>query len=401
MSRLARTRLLPALLVGLVSLVVPAGPARAAERVDLFVSDVSDSPDPVFAGSTVPYAVSVGNRGPGTATGTRVTAPLPAGVSFHPLDWDDRCSATTTLVTCDLGTLGASGMASLLIIQVTPAEAGTLSMTFTVSAAEPDRDPSDNARTATTTVTTPTEADVALQLSGPYGPVHAGTSFFISAQMSNAGPATATGVAARLRIPAGLSIDSSASCVPDGSDSVCTFGPTELPPSTGAIAPIAVTASASGTHTISGSIGADQPDPQPANNAASVTVTVLPAADLAVTIGESADPTPPGRPLTYTVTVSNQGASPSAAHLAQEWSATVSGGLTLLAVQASQGACGSATAGRVECDLGTLAGGATATVVVELRPQGLGTVTSQARVTGTEYDGNPTNDLASETTVVG
>ncbi|WP_446218551.1 hypothetical protein [Micromonospora sp. IBHARD004] len=401
MSRFARTRLLPALLLGLVSFVVPAAPAHAAERVDLFVSDVSDSPDPVLAGSNVSYTVAVGNRGPGTATGTRLTAPLPAGVSFRPLDWDDRCGATTTLVTCDLATLGASGMVSPLIIQVTPTVAGTLSMTFTVSAAEPDRDPSDNARTATTTVTAPTEADVALQLNGPYGPVHAGTLFFISATMSNAGPATATGVTARLRIPAGLSIHSSASCVPDGADPVCTLGPTELPPSTGAVAPIGVTASAPGTWTISGLISADQPDPQPTNNAAAVTVTVLPAADLAVTIGESADPTPPGRPLTYTLTVTNHGPSPSAAHLVHEWSTTVPGGLTLLSVDASQGGCGSPGAGQVECDLGTLAGGASATVAVDLRPHGPGTVTNQARVTGSEYDPDRTNDVAGETTVVG
>ena len=178
MSRLARTRLLSALLLGLVSVVVPGRPARAAAPVDLFISDVSDSPDPVFAGSTVSYTVQVGNRGPGTATSTLLTAPLPAGASFQGSN-DDRCSATSTLITCDLGTLGAPGMASPVIIQVRPTEAGTLSLTFTVSSAEPDANPSDNSRTATTTVTTPTEADVALRLSAQYNPIYAGTQFLI------------------------------------------------------------------------------------------------------------------------------------------------------------------------------------------------------------------------------
>lgn len=127
---------------------------------------------------------------------------------------------------------------------------------------------------------------------------------------------------------------------------------------------------------------------------------MLPAADLAVTVGESNDPSLPGRPLTYTLTVTNHGPSPSAAHLTDEWSATVAGGVTLLAVEPSQGGCASTTAGRVECDLGVLAGGATATVAVSLRPQGVGAVTTEARVTGTEYDGDPTNDTATETTAV-
>lgn len=399
MPRLARTRLLSALLLGLVSVVVPDGPARAAAPVDLFISEVSDSPDPVFAGSTVSYTVDVGNRGPGTATSTLLTAPLPAGASFQGSN-DDRCSATSTLITCDLGTLGAPGMASPVIIQVRPTEAGTLSLTFTVSSAEPDANPSDNSRTATTTVTTPTEADVALYLSAHAGPIYAGTPFFIDAGVRNWGPATATGATARLRLPAGLSVVSGATCVPDGADSVCVVGPMELPPSTGVAAPIALTASAPGNFTIPGSATADQPDPQPANNIGSVSLTVLAAADLAVTVSESSDPSLPGRPLTYTLTVTNHGPSPSAAHLTDEWSATVAGGVTLLSVEPSQGGCGSTTAGRVECDLGVLAGGATATVAVSLRPQGVGTVTTEARVTGTEYDGDPTNNTATETTEV-
>ncbi|SCL20017.1 conserved repeat domain-containing protein [Micromonospora rhizosphaerae] len=401
MSRPARTRLLSALLLGLVSVVIPAGPARAADPVDLFISDVSDRPDPVFAGSTVSYFVSVGNRGPGTATGVLLTAPLPVGVSFQSSGGDDRCSATSTAVTCDLGTMGAPGVTSPLIIQVTPTEAGTLSLTFTVSSDEPDADPSDNTRTATTTVTTPTEADVALQLNASAGPTYAGTQFFISAGAFNSGPAPATGVTARLLLPAGLSVLFGAACVPDRVGSVCTVGPMELPSPGGSIALIALTASAPGAYTISGSVTADQPDPQPANNSGAVTITALPAADLAVTVSESADPAVPGRPLTYTLTVTNRGPSPSVVHLTDEWSGTVAGGLKLLSLEPSQGGCGSPTAGRVECDLGTLASGATATVAVSLRPQGVGTVTNQVRVTGTEYDGEPTNNAASETTAVG
>ncbi|MGR6317433.1 DUF11 domain-containing protein [Micromonospora soli] len=335
MSRLARTRLLTALLLGLGSVVVSAHPARAAGSVDVFV-DVSGAPDPVWAGGSLFYSVAIGNRGPDSATGTLVTAPLPAGVSFVSSS-DARCGAPSNLVTCDLGTLGASG-ALPLIIEVRPTEAGLLSMTFTASAAEPDADPSDNTATVTTTVATTTEADLALRVNPPTTPVHAGSTFFVGIEMHNGGPAPATGVTTTLRVPAGLTIGSAASCVPDGPANLCTIGgPTSLPPATGVAGPIAVTATAPGDWTITGSVTADQPDPQPANNVSSGTVTALPAADLSVTIGESADPTPPGRPLTWSLTVTNHGPSPSVAHLAHEWSTTVPGGLALLSVEPSQG----------------------------------------------------------------
>ena len=162
-----------------------------------------------------------------------------------------------------------------------------------------------------------------------------------------------------------------------------------------------MSASVAGNHTISGSVTADQPDPQPANNVDSVTFTVMPGADVAVTLAESADPTDPGKALAYTATVTNHGPSPaSAVRLTDEWSATVSGGVQLLTAGASQGQCTLTAAERIDCDLGELASGATATVTVRLRPRGVGSVTNHTQVTATEHDRDPTNNLATETTSV-
>lgn len=402
MLRLRRTVILPALLLGLVPmLVVPAGAAQAAEPIDVFIANVEDSPDPAYAYATVDYVVSVGNRGPGTATAITLTAPLPAGVTFQPSTGEDRCNATPTTVTCDLSTLPANAMASPVVIGVRPTTDGLLSMTFTASAAERDADLSNNTQTETTTVTMPIDADIALELDAGAGPMYAGELFFISAGVFNSGPAPATGVTAVLRLPAGLSVISGASCIPDDAGSVCTIGPMELPASGGGIALLGMSASAAGIYTISGSVTADQPDPQPANNIDSVTFTVAPGADVAVTIAESADPTNPGRALTYTMTVINHGPSPAAAvSLTDEWSVAVSGGVTLLTVDASQGQCAVTAPSRIGCSLGGLAGGATATVTVRLQPRGVGSVTNQAHVTATEHDRDPTNNLATETTVV-
>ncbi|MFI7577417.1 hypothetical protein [Micromonospora sp. NPDC049497] len=383
-------------------LVVPAGTAHAAEPVDVFIADVDDRPDPAYSHSTVSYVISVGNRGLGTATAVTLTAQLPTGVSFQPSGSDERCSPTLTTVTCDLSTVSGTGMASPLVIGVTPTTDRLLSMTFTVSAAEPDADVSDNTQTETTTVTMPVDADVSLNLDAGAGPRYAGEPFFISAGLFNFGPAPATGATTVLRLPTGLSVESSgASCIPDVAGAVCTIRPMDLPPTGGSVALLQMSASAAGDYTISGSLTADQPDPQPANNTDSVTFTVMPAADVAVTVVESADPTGPGQPLTYTVTATNHGPSPaSAVSLTDRWSGAVSGGLTLLTVGASQGQCVLIAPDRINCELGQLASGATAAVTIRLRPRGVGSVTNQAQVTATEHDRDPANNLATKTTLV-
>jgi uncharacterized repeat protein (TIGR01451 family) len=400
MSRLRRTLVLVIAVLGAVpAIVVSAGSAQGAAPVDVFVADIADSPDPVALGATVLYSVAVGNEGPGTATPVILTVEMSPGALFEPSGSTGSCSTMGSTVTCAVGTL-QPGSAAALMLAVTPTSEGTVSVSFTASAAQSDRDPSNNIQTETTTVTA--EADVSLQLGDVFGVVYARQPFFLTVQMSNAGPSPATGVTATLRIPAGLAVVSGASCVPDGAGSTCTVGPTALPPSTGSVALLPIVAGAAGDYAISGSVLADQPDPLPANNADSVTFTVTAAADLAVAVAESADPSGAGRPLTYTVTVTNRGPSPaSAVSLADEWTAALAGGVELLSIGTSQGACTVTASNRFGCDLGVLSGGATATVTLRLRPRGGGTLTNHADVTAAEHDPDPVNNAASESTVIG
>jgi hypothetical protein len=55
----------------------------------------------------------------------------------------------------------------------------------------------------------------------------------------------------------------------------------------------------------------------------------------------------------------------------------------------------------LDCDLGVLSGGATATVTLRLRPRGGGTRTNRADVTAAEHDPDPANNVASESTGIG
>jgi uncharacterized repeat protein (TIGR01451 family) len=388
--------------MGLVAtLTVPASASTAAQvaaPVDVFIGDILDQPDPARLATPVSYSVPVGNSGPGTLTAATVTVQLPSGVVFEPSLSSGACGAAGAVVTCAVSTL-PPGSGGVFEVAITPGVAGVLSLTFTASAAQTDRDLSNNSQTELTTVVA--EADVRLQLSSSAVPLYAGQPFFVSAAVFNSGPAPATNVPAVLRFPAGLSVLSGASCVPDGPESVCSFMVAQLPSGAGSVALIAVVGSAAGDHTITGAVTADEFDPQPGNNTASVTVSLMVAADLEVAISESADPSGAGRALTYAVTVTNRGPSPaSVVTLTDEWSAVVVGGAKLLSVNTSQGTC-SVSLGRIECALGAVPSGGIATVTIRLRPLGPGSVSTTAAVTAEEHDPDTTNNTATESTLIG
>ncbi len=392
------------LLLVLLSSLVPvltAGPASAQAKrgSDLQIGDVSDLPDPVLTNAPVTYHVQVANAGPSPATGVQVTTALPASARFEPVQSDPACSAAGSLVTCSYPSHDVNAV-RILRIAVIPTTAGSLELTFAVTAAEPDPDLSNNSVSETTQVVEPTEADISINIPGSVQ-TYAGEPAFYSVEVGNAGPATATAITATLELPTGLSLASPASCTDSDTGTKCIIQFGSLPPSTGSVALLQLTASAAGSYTVRAGVSADQPDPNPLNNVDSGLVEVRPAADLSVRVIESADPTTPGRPLTYTVTVSNLGPSPApTVTLVDEWSTTTTGDVKLLAFTSTQGQCTLTTGQSIECALGELASGSSVDVVVRLQPRGTGTVTNQAQVFS-DLDRNTGNNTASETTIVG
>ena len=245
-----------------------------------------------------------------------------------------------------------------------------------------------------------TDADVAIRLDPHQGPVYAGQPFFMAVEMSSNGPASATGITAVVRLPAGLSAVSGVACAPDGDGSVCVFGPFDRPPHTGDVALVMLTAAAAGPYTVSGTITANEVDPLPDNNVSTATIMVLSSADVTVAVGGPAA-AHPGKAVTYTVTVTNSGPSPAASvTLTDTWTATVSGGVRLLSAETTQGSCAPAGDAAVACDLGGLAADASATVTVRLRPRGVGTLTNEARAAAAD-DPDPADNVDSVTTTIG
>ncbi len=131
-----------------------------------------------------------------------------------------------------------------------------------------------------------------------------------------------------------------------------------------------------------------------------------PIADLAITGTASPNPVPAGTPLTYTLTVTNNGplgatgvvvsdALPSLTAVGTT-PGTLPGDTTFFSATASQGTCATntsgAAAGIVSCSLGNLASGATATVKIVVIAGTALTMTNTAALASTSFDPNPAND---------
>ena len=118
-----------------------------------------------------------------------------------------------------------------------------------------------------------------------------------------------------------------------------------------------------------------------------------PAADLSLTKGDAPDPVAPRGTLTYTLVATNNG--PSAApgtHILD----TLPAGVTFVGASAR---CVH-SAGKVDCDLGTLTNGASTTVTIQVTPKARGTVTNTASVGSSAPDPDASNNTATTETTV-
>src|SRR4051794_38479107 len=86
--------------LGAVPRVAASGSSSTGPRANLTLS--LSAPSTASVGGSISYGLTVGNGGPGTATGVIVTDLLPAGVS---LVSSGGCGANGRTLTCRIGTL--------------------------------------------------------------------------------------------------------------------------------------------------------------------------------------------------------------------------------------------------------------------------------------------------------
>lgn len=364
------------------------------------------TPGTTDVNGSVTWTVTVRNNGPGTATGISLTDDLPAGITVQSIMPSQGTCGTGDPFTCAIGTL-ANGASATVDIAARPGltTAGT-NITNTASATTTSFDPDTNDNTGGVQLSVNPAADLRVVKTADKPTANVDEDITWSVALTNLGPSTATGVTLTDNAPAGVAIQSvtppaGVTCSTAGQTITCSTaslasGQTRTVSIVGRVA-----RSSAGSPLNNSATGASSTfDPDTSNNLSAVTTNVNAAADLRV--GKTADRATAnvGDTIAWTVTATNDGASPATGVVLTD---VLPAGVSLLTRTPSQGTC-SVSGGQVICNLGGLAVGASATLDLTARVERAAAETpvqNVAQITGAQFDPDTANNSTNVTTTVG
>ena len=354
------------------------------------------SPNPVYAGTNLSYAVTLRNQGPSTATGLALSDVLPSGVSLvSATTAGGACTTTGSTFTCTMSNLPPGGT-ELVTLVVRPGVAGSLANTLSVTANETDLNVANNSATATVTVNP--AVDLGVTVTSSPNPVYAGTNLSYAVTISNQGPSAATGLVLRNVLPGGVTLVSATSaggiCTLAGSTVTCNLN-NLLPGGTELVTLVTQPGVAGALYNVM-SVSANETDLNPVDNSATATVTVNPAADVGVSIVPRPNPVYAGTNLNYAVTISNQGPSAATGLMLTD---VLPSGVSLVSATTTSGTC-TTTGSTFTCAMNDLSAGSDALVTLMTRPSVAGPLVNTLRVGANETDLNPANNSATTTVTV-
>ena len=356
-------------------------------------------------GGSVTYTITASNAGPSHVVGATVADTFPASLT-----------ATWTCVGAGGGTCTAAGSGNIAdtvnlpvggsvtytaSATINPAATGTLSNTATVSISAGVSDPNPGNNSATDSDTLTPAADLAITKTDGVASATPGGSVTYTITASNAGPSHVVGATVADTFPASLTATwtcvgaGGGTCTAAGSGNIADTVNLPVGGSVTYTASATINPAATGTlsNTATVSISAGVSDPNPANNSATDTDTLTPASDLGVTM--AGPPTvAPGKPLAYTITVTNAG--PVDATLVMLNVPTPSG----LSFTGATGHCTTT----FPCALGTIPSGASRTTVATFAvPAGYvapDPIAGTTTVSSMTFDPDSANNTASASTAI-
>jgi uncharacterized repeat protein (TIGR01451 family) len=357
-------------------------------------------PQVVIAENNLTYNIAVTNLGPSIATNVTVTHLLPPEVTLVSVSASQGTySQQGGAVSFSLGPMSLRATANIMVV-VQPNNAPTnytIYSTATVSSDQPDFNPANNSVTIQTQVT-PATADLAVGIAAVPNPVLNGGTLTYTVWLTNNGPSHASAINVTNALPFNAPIQS----VTVSQGNVITLGDvvlwslSTLPMGAYATATITVTPTVEGLITASATAAGSEFDPNTANNTASVTITVGPAADLALSLTGFPNAVVAGSNVTYTINVTNQGPSTATGVIVNDLLPPL---VTVLSTNTSQGTI-SISNNTLICALGTLTNGASATIMIVAATTTSGTLTTTATISATQPDPNPANNAGTATTIV-
>ena len=294
----------------------------------------------VTAGGSTTYTITVTNNGPSSATGAILADPAATGLSKTAVACSatpGQCATAPTVAELEGGAFALPALASgatyeIVVTATVTAGGGTVSNTATVAAPAGTTDPTPGNNSATDTdpvVVAPVLADLAITKTDGVASVTPGGATTYTIVVTNNGPGEVTGATVTDTAPAGLTFGAWTCAVTNaGSGGVVTTAcgaaagsgnlATTVTMKAGAAitytVPATVSTGATGSlvNTATVAVPAGITDPNPANNSATDTdtVVVVPVtADLAITKTDGASGVTSGAATTYTITVTNNGPS--------------------------------------------------------------------------------------------
>jgi len=380
---------------------------------DVSVTKVDD-PDPVSAGASLVYTITVTNTGDTDATAVDLTDPLPPETTFVSLAQPGGWTCTTPpvgtndAVTCSVASLSPGSVVFTLTVNVaSDVTSGTQILNTTTVSAGNDSEEGNNNATASTTVSGSADLAVTKTSSSP-DPVMPGDDITYVITVSNAGPNSAA-VTLSDPLPASTSFVSLSS--PPG-----WFCTTPAPGSNGTVncgidsfgidsAAFTLTvnvdadAANGAVLTNTATVSSAAADPDPGDNSAGVSRTVATPADVRGTKTVSGSFTPGGA-ITYTVVLTNTGGTAQGDNPGAEFTDVLPASLTLVGASATSGAATPNVGTNTVTWNGAIAAGASVTITINATIKSgtaPGTVISNQGTIAYDADGNGTNEASAVT----
>src|SRR6266568_3792562 len=285
-------------------------------EVNLTVTSLADlalaksAPATAVAGTSISWTLSVHNSGPSAATNVLITDTVPAGVTITSVSMPGATCQVgvpgdpTHPTTCAAGTLAAGATSSTMTINATvnPQTTGILHNDARVSSATFDNNSANDLAHTDTTVSV--TSNLTLTKTAP-NPVTAGTPLSYQLTVGNTGPSTATGITLVDPLPSGVFFTSTGGAGVCGFQSNTNTVSCQLPnldpgqQESVFIYTIVKASTLPGPMTNMASANANGSP----TATASVTTTIVTAADLSIALTSDADVYKPSTTIHYTITV--------------------------------------------------------------------------------------------------
>jgi uncharacterized repeat protein (TIGR01451 family) len=370
---------------------------------DLLALNKIASSESVLAGEPLTYTLFVTNTSvltPTNATFVMLTDTLPLSVTLSSIITPTQGSClealATASVTCDFGTLeSGQSISTTLIVMVDPAARGTLTNTVTVSAAEDEPILDNNTYFVVTAVYTATDlVDLAVSKAASSEMVLAGERLSYTLKVINTSSLTATNVYLTDTLPLSVTLSSiiaptQGNCSPQQNQIACELGTLESKQSVSTTLVVIVDPAARGTLTNAVIVSTAEEETTLINNSDRVTTTIASQADLKLSKIAKRSWVQAGKPLTYTLSISNKGASDATFIMLTD---TLPLSLIATSFTSKQGDCDTST---LSCQFNHLASGETlsATLRVMVDPAiNPSIIANHASVSAMEHDPDKPNN---------